>query len=337
MGRKVRTSEGFVVDEESGEVVEEPLESESADLWMQGLCVDEESVERIIDSMVPGLVALLRLLLKKSLCSISSAEARNAVASLWSAEALNIVQKAVIRKSMQQFGLAPSVFESRAFDLAGLPGLAVYRCLRGAGYGDEVAVKVLEDVIRGVIEGDVHKDAKALLDEFRDCKARAVIRWVSRPLRGSIDVDFASQVLGARVRQLGNLKYVTARVMGLGVQITASKVDISSRANEVEKVTSVLEYLSRRLGVTLSKPMPMIGTAVFRLPFRVNLVALARHEGGEIQSNRVKIEREHYTALVYEQTFNMYIRLEGILDKIDSALAELLPMICTYAETQRKR
>jgi hypothetical protein len=42
MGRKVRVREGFVVD--------------------------EESVERIIDSVVPGLVALLRLLLKKSLC-----------------------------------------------------------------------------------------------------------------------------------------------------------------------------------------------------------------------------------------------------------------------------
>lgn len=177
---------------------------------------------------------------------------------------------------------------------------------------------------------DLHRYVEDLLKEVRNCRKKAIVRWISKPLRNSIDIEYASRVLKADIKSLGKLSYIITKIGGLGVQITSSKVDISSRAYEYEKVLEVLAYLGRRLGVEFSKPIPIIATIVIRLPFRIDIDLLANHENGEIQGSRVKISRERYTILAYQTTVNIYAKLGGNIDKIDTVVAEALPMVCIY-------
>jgi hypothetical protein len=325
MGRKSRTREGFIVDSGSGEVIDDkPLESSGDVFWSRGLCADEERVEEIINSIVPGLVEVLKAYLRKRLCDASYTEVNEVLTMLWSGEASTIFRKVLSKRHRSTL----SIHESKAFDLAGLAGLAVYRCLKSAGHGGELVVEVLAEVSRGVLRSELHNTVK----EFRSCRRRALVRWISRPLGEPIDVEYASKALGAEVRTLGKLSYITAKVLGLGVQITSSKVDISSKADEPSRVVEVVEFLSRRLGVELSKPLPVVATIVIKLPFKANLSSLATYERGEHQGTRVKIERGNYTALVYPTTVNIYARLGGVLDKIESVVADLLPTLCTHIE-----
>jgi hypothetical protein len=329
MGRKIRTREGFIVDSGSGEVIDDkPLESSGDVFWSRGLCADEERVEEIINSIVPGLVEVLKAYLRKRLCDASYTEVNEVLTMLWSGEASTIFRKVLSKRHRSTL----SIHESKAFDLAGLAGLAVYRCLKSAGHGGELVVEVLAEVSRGVLRSELHNTVNELLKEFRSCRRRALVRWISRPLGEPIDVEYASKALGAEVRTLGKLSYITAKVLGLGVQITSSKVDISSKADEPSRVVEVVEFLSRRLGVELSKPLPVVATIVIKLPFKANLSSLATYERGEHQGTRVKIERGNYTALVYPTTVNIYARLGGVLDKIESAVADLLPTLCTHIE-----
>jgi hypothetical protein len=69
---------------------------------------------------------------------------------------------------------------------------------------------------------------------------------------------------------------------------------------------------------------------VIRLPFRIDIDLLANHENGEIQGSRVKISRERYTILAYQTTVNIYAKLGGNIDKIDTVVAEALPTVCIY-------
>jgi len=333
MGRRIRSREGFIVDEESGEVVEDFIvdsldEAGSIDeSSRRGFCVDEEAVERIISQLMPGIVEILTAYLKKRLCEASLEEIESVLNRLWSSYGASIFRD-VLEKRLSSY---MSVDESRVYDVAGLAGLAIFRCLRNAGLNkDVIAESIYRAVYGGEIEDDVHRVAVELLNNIKMASRRALIRWVSKPLHRSIDVSLASIALGARIRSIGRLSYITTKIQGLGIQITPSKIDISSRLAESQKVNEVLVYLSRKFGVELSRPIPLIATIIVKLPFTVNLNALATHEEGEHQGTRVKIERDRYTLLVYPNTLNIYTRLNGVLGKIDTVIVEALPQICTY-------
>jgi hypothetical protein len=328
MGRKVRTREGFIVDIDTGEVVDdEPLEFSDDIYWGLGSCPDERSVERFLNSVVPGLVAILKMYLRKELCRSSYNEVEKALERLWGADAVPILGS-IFRRALRE---DIDVYEARAYDLAGLPGLTTYRCLRKAGYDSEDILKALDSYSYSEKPGsDLHRYVEDLLKEVRNCRKKALVRWISKPLRNSIDIEYASRVLKADIKSLGKLSYITTKISNLGIQITSSKVDISSRAYEYEKVLEVLAYLGRRLGVEFSKPIPIIATIVIRLPFRIDIDLLANHENGEIQGSRVKISRERYTILAYQTTVNIYAKLGGNIDKIDTVVAEALPTVCIY-------
>ncbi len=333
MGRRIRSREGFVVDEESGEVTDDFIvdsldEAGSIDEPSQrGFCVDEEAVERIISQLMPGIVEILTAYLKKRLCEASLEEIESVLNRLWSSYGASIFRD-VLEKRLSSY---MSVDESRVYDVAGLAGLAIFRCLRNAGLNkDVIAEYIYRAVYGGEIEDDNYRVVVELFNSIKIAGRRALIRWVSKPLDRSIDVSLASIALGARVRSIGRLSYITTKIQGLGIQITPSKIDISSRLTESKKVNEVLSYLSRKLGVELSKPIPLIATIVIKLPFTVNLNVLATHESGDHQGTRVKIERDRYTLLVYPNTLNIYTRLNGVLGKIDTIIVEALPQICTY-------
>ncbi|MEL9940823.1 MAG: hypothetical protein QW348_00285 [Ignisphaera sp.] len=329
MGRKIRTREGFLVDSETGEVVDEsPLEFSDGVSWNVDACPDEEAVERIINSIVPGLVELLKLYLKRSLCGTSYSEIESVLSGIWGSDGAQIIGR-ILRKRLAD---EIDVHEARAYDLAGLAGLATYRCFRRIGREPQEIIKAIESVVQGYEGSSVTSSVYALIQEIRGCRGKTLVRWVSKPLRNQIDIAYASQTLGAEIKSIGKLQYITTKIHGLGVQITQNKVDVSSKASEVEKVVEVISYLSRRLGVELSKPIPLVATIVIKLPFKINIRALAYHEKGELQGSRAKIAREYYTLLAYPTTINIYAKLDGIIDKIESIVAEALPTVCTYIE-----
>lgn len=331
MGKKIRTREGFIVDSETGEVADEtPLEFSSDVSWDAEFCPDEEAVERIINSVVPGLVELFKLYLRRSLCGVGFSEIESVLRGIWGSDGAQVIGRVIRRRLAEEV----DVHEARAYDLAGLAGLAVYRCLRRIGHEPQEIIKAIENVSQGHGTSPLDTIASSLIQEIRGCRGKALVRWASKPIRSQIDVAHASQVLGAEIKTIGKLQYITTKIHGLGVQITQNKVDISSKASEAEKVMGVTSYLSRRLGVELSKPIPLVATIVIKLPFKINLRALAQHEKGEIQGTRTKIARGGYTILAYPTTINIYAKLDGIIDKIESIATEALPTICTYIEKE---
>jgi hypothetical protein len=206
-----------------------------------------------LDSVVPGLVAILKIYLRKELCRSSYNEVEKALERLWGADPVPILGS-IFRRALKE---DIDVYEARAYDLAGLPGLTTYRCLRKAGYDSEDILKALDSYSEKP-GSDLHRYVEDLLKEVRNCRKKALVRWISKPLRNSIDIEYASRVLKADIKSLGKLSYLTTKISSLGIQITSSKVDISSRAYEYEKVFEVLAYLGRRLGVEFSKPIPII-------------------------------------------------------------------------------
>lgn len=343
-----KTSEGFIVDEESGEIVEDmsidfehpeyrvynhedyyrrvhyaPLEEPHN---KNRLCIDDESAERTISQIIPGLVELLKVYLRKSLCNVDRNEIYSFLSSLWGVSGAEIVKNVIERK------LSMSLFESQAYDLAGLDGLTVFRCLKNAGINENKiieAIKAYEEEIE-CKDSYTYTLVKNLLTSIKQGKQNALIRWIVKPINDDIDVEYAARVFNVEPKKLRNVIYIVAKVRGLGVQITSAKVDISSKVNEENQAIEIAEFLSRKLGVEFSKPIPMIATIVIKMPFRINLQMLSRFEKASLQGNRVKIASQGYTMLVYPSTINIYASLMGSLNRINIVLAQALPAICTY-------
>ncbi|MEM4552986.1 MAG: hypothetical protein QXW05_02670 [Ignisphaera sp.] len=347
--KKVRTSEGFIVDEESGEVLDdtaidfehpeyraysyeeyrrkahyEPIQK----VYGDRLCVDDEVAERIVSQIIPGLVEIIKVYLRKSLCSADRDEVYRFFSSLWGNVGAEIV-RGVIEKR-----LSMSLPESQAYDLAGLDGLTVFRCLKNAGLDESSVVEAIKSFIEGFEPRDsyTYTLVRDLFTSIRNGKQSALIRWISKPIDNVIDMDYAVRVFSVEPKKLKNVVYLVVKIRGLGVQITSTKIDISSRYGEESIVIETIDHLSRRLGIELSKPIPMIATVIVKMPFKINLQTLSRFENASPQGNRVKIMGQGYTALVYPSTINMYINLAGTLDRIGVALAQALPTVCTYAE-----
>ncbi|MEM1541365.1 MAG: hypothetical protein QW101_02425 [Ignisphaera sp.] len=350
--KKVRTPEGFIVDEESGEVLDdtaidfehpeyraysyeeyqrkahyEPLQK----IYENRLCVDDGVAERIISQMIPGLVEILKVYLRKSLCSANRDEVYRFLSSLWGNVGAEIVRGVIERR------LTMSLPESQAYDLAGLDGLTVFRCLKNTGLDENSVV----EAIKSFVESSEPRDSytyilvRDLFTSIRTGKQSALIRWISKPIDNAIDMDYAVRVFNVEPKKLRNVVYLVVKTRGLGVQITSTKIDISSRYGEESIVAEAVDYLSRRLGVELSKPLPMIATVIVKMPFKINLQTLSRFEKASSQGNRIKIMGQGYTALVYPSTVNMYVNLAGTLNRINVVLAQALPTICTYAEKKR--
>ena len=74
----------------------------------------------------------------------------------------------------------------------------------------------------------------------------------------------------------------------------------------------------------------MIATTVIRLPFRIALALLARNLGQQ-PSYRVKIVNSYWTSFVYKSTINIYTKLYGKIERIELAIIECLPTICSFA------
>lgn len=347
--RRVRAPRGHEVNPDTGEVVDEhPIDFESpgpaahsyeehlsrahhAPLGARArrraealsgearfLCVDEEYVNKVLDRLLPGLVALLRTTLLEALCNPRS----QTVAGFQEAEVLRRVLGGLV---------AASVGEAMAYDLGGFVGLIVYRCLREAGAEDEEVLEALRGLRGGApFNGGIFRVAKELQDSVNKALERVLVRWASRP-KGEIDLRLASEVLGTPVKRARRALQVVTKVEGLGVQITKSKIDVSSGARDRDRVLSVLGLLSRRLGVELSAPQPMVATVVVKLPFELDLERLRRFERGELQGRRVKVEGSYWTALIFRSTVNVYVNLQGNLERYRGAVGEVVPRVCRYA------
>lgn len=330
--RAIRTPEGFDVDASSGEVLEDhPLDSGHSDFSesvealsyassdspsVSNICMDEESVNRILDRILPGLVSILRNLLLGALCRNGSL----------SDTGLDVVRRVVEAR------LSMSVGDAIAYDSGGFIGLIIYRCLREAGVNEDSILEVLKDIESGrTVEDDVYRLVRNLYNSVIQSLDSALIRWVSRPSE-AIDLEFASRVLNAPVKRARRALQIVTKIDGLGVQITSRKIDVSSGAGDREKVLDVLSKLSRRLGVELSAPQPMVATVVVRLPFEIDLENLRKFDKAVKQGMRMKLEGSYWTALVFRKTVNVYVNLQSSLDRYRSALAEALPNICRFAK-----
>lgn len=336
MARVVKTKEGLTVDEETGEVLDEfsmaSTDNNSRDLGSERFCIDDEAVERLVSQIVPGLIHILKVYLKKSLCSSTYSEVEEALANLWGEGGAKLFES--ILKRRVQF-IHMDAWDSRAYEISGLTGLAIFRCLKNAGFEPDIILDRLSGAVYGAEMGadPIYRIVVELLNTLKNLRRNALVRWVSKPLKGSIDLEFASQVLRADIKSIGKISYLVTKVRGVGVQLTQSKVDISAKASEYQKVLEALDYLYRRLGTEFSKPIPAVATIVVKLPFNVNLNALAAHEDGEHQGARVKIAGEGYTILVYRSTLNIYANLGGQLDRLDTIAVDAIPTVCTYMES----
>ncbi len=349
--RIIRTREG-VVDADTGEVIDdkpidfehteyriytyddymkknhyEPMNRRSGD---KKLCIDDKLAEEIISTLIPGLVQILKMYLGKSICKADLDELNRALQTLCGSDGASIVQNILRRR------IFISPYESKVHELLGLEGLALFRCLRSAGFDENKVFSAVDSIVNGKSYEDdsIYNIVKGLLESIRNAKMGTYIRWISKPLEEEIDLEYASIVLNTEIRTVGNVSYILTKIKELGVQITHTKIDVSSRINDYEKVLSLIDYLSRRLGVALSKPIPMVATTIIRLPFKINLNLLARFENGQRQGNRVKLLGSNWTALIYTSTVNLYTNLQGYIDRIDVGMVEVLPIICTYIEKE---
>jgi len=283
--------------------------------------IDERLAEMIAEKLLPGIVEALRSILLGGYVVTQ--------------DILSSIRSAVGRRVQ-----AVDVFESQALNAAGIRGVLVYRCLRSAGIQGEEAARAVKEVLGGSIQGSelsgLKLFAKKLFDAVTEASSNALIRWISKSISGSIDLEHASRVLGAEVKRARRALQIVTRVSGLGVQITSSKIDVSSRIREYERVVEAVSELSRRLGVELSPPIPMVATVVLKLPSNVDLDIASRLGGMVLQGNRAKLVGGFWTALVFKRTVNVYVDLSGNLDRVDSALLDCIPRICAFIEVLRQ-
>ena len=233
--------------------------------------------------------------------------------------------------------------ESQAIDLCGIRCLAAFRvlrwvlntppstaldALRAAVYGDETgaprkAVTLAKRVVR-------------LMDEAVD---GALARWIAYPVGTSIDVYRVAIVFAAPVRR-GVVRQVIVEAAGLKVQITRSKVDVSARLSERERVIRALSVVTRKLGVELTEPRPATVTLVLNLPYRVDvasLQALERRRDSRVRvvlqgARRAKVTAARYTAIVYPRTVNIYTR-EHRRERLYTILLDIVTLTAQHAHT----
>jgi len=279
-------------------------------------CGDEESINEILDRLLPGLVAVLRNLLLTSLCSTTQSSPAPGVDTL---------------RRIIESRISMSAREAEAYDEGGFVGLLVYRCLRNAGANEE---EVLNALRRHAENAQVPNNLRVVVEGLKNSITRAfdgvLIRWISKPA-GDIDLEHASRVLGAPIKRARRALQIVTKVDGLGVQITSKKIDISSTIRDEKKVVEVLSKLSKRLGVELSSPIPMVATVVIKMPCEIDFDILKRFEPRAVfQGSRVKIEGDYWTALIFRKTINIYVDLRGNIGRFRSAVAEILPDVCRY-------
>lgn len=229
--------------------------------------------------------------------------------------------------------LSMSVGDAIAYDSAGFIGLIIYRCLRSAGFDENSILEALKNIESGrSVKGGVYSFVEELRHTVTQSLDNVLIRWVSKPSE-AINLEFASKVLNTPIKRARRALQIVTKIDDIGVQITSRKIDISSEARDRKKVLDVLSKLSRRLGVELSAPQPMVATIVIRLPFEIDLENLKRLNNITKQGMRVKLEGSYWTALVFRKTINIYVNLQNNLDRCRSALAEALPSICKFIKT----
>ncbi len=208
--------------------------------------------------------------------------------------------------------------ESRAIDLCGVRCLAAFRVLR---WVLNMTPATALDALRAAVYGDetgaprravtLAKRVMRAMDEAVD---NALARWIAYPVDTSIDVYKAGIVFAAAIRK-GVVRQVIVEAAGLKVQLTRSKVDVSARLVERDRVIRALSVITRKLGVELTEPKPATVTMVLSLPYQVNVASLQVLErskgsvGVVLQGpRRAKVMASRYTAIVYPKTVNVYTR-----------------------------
>ena len=283
LGVRVRTREGFIVDEETGLVIDDKP-------------IDYEHPEYRVFSHED--------ILKK----------------------VHYSPMGDIKKGISTEGLGESI----AVKELGIKGLAIYRCLVNAGFNSNLvidAIRKLSTNAKGY--GRVFKYALALKNSLSKAVRESLIRWNSKALV-PIDLRYASDRFKTPIAK-GKVPQIIIDINGSKVQITKSKIEIASKLYERDKVIDVVLKLRRLLGVELSEPKPKVATIVIDLPFKVALGMIARM-GGIHQGYRVKVIGDFWSALVFNETINMYINLKGDLSRIELAVIQCLPKVCLAAK-----
>lgn len=340
----IKTPNGIEVDETKGEVIDDhPIDFEHPEYRIfdfsdylrkahhhplkssapnhandfSYVCRDEDSINKVLDKVLPGLVAILRNLLLMSLCSSETSQPMPGFEA--------------IRRVIES-RLSMSIGEATAYDLGGFIGLVVFRCLKNIGLDEDKIIESLKNENYKFSEDPIHKLAKDLKDSILKSFNNVLVRWVSRPSE-DIDLEFASRTLNTPIKRARRALQIVTKIEGLGIQITSRKIDISAYIKDRDRVLDILNKLSRRLGIELSAPQPMVATLVLKLPFEIDLENLKRFGNAISQGARMKIEGSYWTALIFRKTINIYINLQGNIEKFKSATAEALPNICRYIDS----
>jgi len=294
--RVVRTPEGFLVDEETGIVVEDkPIDFEHPEY-------------RVYDSGDIGKVHY---------------EPMKRVDPLESVLSLGDLPPSIsiVRNSCRDL-------ERRALELGGLKALAVFKCLRNMGADPYAAFYAIEKAVVGGARGSGKwvKLAYRVAQSIDYAKRNALVRWVARPDK-PINLRRVATFFNAEVRRSGGGLMVLVRCSDLGVQIMRTKIDISAKLSRHGLVTRVAAELERKLGVRLVRLEPMVATVVLRPPFEINLSTASIL--GEQLRGRVKIAKGFWTAIAFRRAVNIYVK--GDTSRISYAVADCLPLICLCA------
>jgi len=286
--RYVKTSEGFVVNEETGEVVD----------------VDNIDVEhpeyRVFDSEDMARKAHYAPMYRPIDSILSLGDLPPGIALL---------------RRCDREG------EEKALEIGGVRGLVILKCLKNMGCDTYTALYAVEKAINGV-EGSGRwvKLAKQLLTCISEAESSALVRWAIYPSR-PIDL---SMVPGERRRTRYGLA-VFLDIEGVRVQVMRNKIDVPGKLSEVD-VYRVVDRLRKILGIELGSPRPVVATIVMRPPFSIDLGAIGLL--GVRQGPRVKVVRSFYTALIFRKTVNIYAKLEGSIERVRYAILDLLPILC---------
>ena len=200
-----------------------------------------------------------------------------------------------------------AVEESRAWEIGGVLGLTVFRCLREMGVGAKSAVRALEHLYYGSrAPGKLARLARELHEGLREAVSKTLIRWIAKP-QSRISLEHVQKVFGVKISK-GVVRQAIVSIESYKVQITSSKVDISAKLNEKHGVELVLAKLSEMLGVKFYRLQPKVATIVLSLPFEVNLVLLHRYHDEDLvvvrQSHRIKVATKRWTMLVQNSKEN---------------------------------
>lgn len=305
--RLVTTPEGFIVDAETGEVVEE-------------VAIDYRPEYRVFSDEDRGKIHYAPM----KTGHVPKAE--TTLNMLKAGASPHDVELRDLKRISKYVGIPEEAGESRAFEVGGLRGLAIYRCLKNMGFRTVIALKAVElAFLSGEGRGKVYSIAKSLKGSITKALSSAFIRWNSR-FKDPIDVDLLKKAF-SKVVDGGAAKQKIVIVNGIKVQVTASKVDISVRRFEEGKVYEVLDVISRKLGVELFKPVATTATITLRLPFMVFPKSIPGAVEGGLSS--AVIMAGWYKAMVYPKNLVIYVtKLRNDLSLLDFSIADCLPKVC---------